>query len=273
MEDFFKELNLLDEYLNNGYLKEKNHFMGLDMLKIQVEKNLKKLKDLLEANEISKEIYDLAIKEEMNNLKYHVNGITTDGQVLITLTNTLKDIWVIVHENMHKIYHQPYEEEYDSDKYYWKEYFSTQFLFETPPILAEFLLNDYLERKELDNKNEILITRFNATRENMAQFHFEMILIKLYNKYHQITEEKIEEELQKEEEPLKSELLNQKQTYIENFGHATICLPYIFGLIVACTLKEKVMMNPEILNDIGKFIYDDNLVEHLEYLGIDFDKE
>ena len=31
-------------------------------------------------------------------------------------------------------------------------------------------------------------------------------------------------------------------------------------------------MNPEILNDIGKFIYDDNLVEHLEYLGIDFDK-
>lgn len=83
MEDFFKELNLLDEYLNNSYLKEKNHFMGLDMLKIQVEKNLKKLKDLLEANEISKEIYDLVIKEEMNNLKYHVNGITTDGQVLI----------------------------------------------------------------------------------------------------------------------------------------------------------------------------------------------
>ena len=77
MEDFFKELNLLDEYLNNGYLKEKNHFMGLDMLKIQVEKNLKKLKDLLEANEISKEIYDLAIKEEMNNLKYHVNGISS----------------------------------------------------------------------------------------------------------------------------------------------------------------------------------------------------
>ena len=53
MEDFFKELNLLDEYLNNSYLKEKNHFMGLDMLKIQVEKNLKKLKDLLLINSLT----------------------------------------------------------------------------------------------------------------------------------------------------------------------------------------------------------------------------
>lgn len=78
------------------------------------------------------------------------------------------------------------------------------------------------------------------------------------------------EELEKVEEPLKTKLIEQKQEFIEYFGTSIFYLPYIFGTIAACTLKEKVQNNPEVLNEIGKFIYDNNLIEDLRYLEIDF---
>ncbi len=272
IEGFFKELNLLDEYLNNSQLKDANRFIGLDMLKIGVEERKKELQNLLTKGLIDKTFYDKDIERENEILEQHENYVSHDGQVIVTITtNNILNIWNIVHENIHKIYHQTFEgDDGFVEEYFWSSSFNKRFLQEVPSITAELLLNNYLENNIKYEFNSILIERFNSTRECMAQFHFEMILIKIYNQYHQITDEIIDEELQKEEEPLKLELIKQKQKFIEYFGNSIVILPYVFGTIVACTLKEKVEENPEVLNQVGKFIYDNNLIEDLQYLGIDF---
>lgn len=269
VEDFFRKLNLLDEYLNNIHLKEKNRFIGTDTLEIEVEQRKKELNELLSANELSKEIYDLAIEMEDENLKEHINVVTDDGKLIVTLTGTIEDIYLIVHESIHKIYHQPsIENDFFKDI---STGFNQIFLVEVSSIIAELMLKDYLEREKIGvETSEHIRMRFNNTREELAKFHFEMILTKIYNKYHKITDKLIDEELLKEEEPLQTDLMQKKQFYIKYFSYPVYSLPYIFGTIAACSLKEKVQNQPEILNYIGKSIYDNNIEEVLQYLGINF---
>lgn len=63
-----------------------------------------------------------------------------DGQVSVTITdNNIKNIWNIVHENIHKVYYQTFKLNDDVEEYFWSPYFNQRFLIEVPSITAELL--------------------------------------------------------------------------------------------------------------------------------------
>lgn len=80
------------------------------------------------------------------------------------MTGNIKDIYAIVHENMHKIYFQTFEDEDMLEEYNWRTYFNQIFLVEIPSLTAELLLDDYMERQGITERS-YLIRRFNNIRE------------------------------------------------------------------------------------------------------------
>lgn len=221
LEGFFEELNLSNEYLNNVHCPERNHFIGLDMLEIKIKNYIKELEGLLKSHKIDKEEYDYYISYANGVLENHANWIDEDNKVTATLTGTIEDIYRIAHENIHLIYQQS------------SGPLSNKYLLEVPTITAELLMRDYLEKRGVKEEgNKFIMWRLNDSRELMAWFHFEIILIKLYieliKKHEKITDELVIEELLKEDEPLRSHLIKQKDFYIKTFHDPIELFRYIF---------------------------------------------
>lgn len=278
--DFSQEL--LDNYLNiRNY--DPFHFKDISTLKFEVENVIKEL--IKQKNDLEDELkhpekerkekhyfiedhiklIDELINIQNQRLLYKENIVDLEGNVYITSCNNASDIFTIVHEYTHKLFMQKID---DNDMpYVW------DILAESPSIAMELILCDYLKQigYTKDAKNYIL-NRFNYIRNYALEFHYMMLIIQNYSKFHTINDEIINMAILNEDEVIRNDLLT-KNTELNNvyfsFMNMNI-IPYIMGLLIGCQLKSKIQDNPYKLMEIGKYLYDDNLEETFSKLGITF---
>lgn len=276
--DFSQEF--LDSYLNIR-MYDPFHFKDISTIKLEVESNIKELlkqkmdlEDELEHPEKERKEKHYGIRDSIKLIdeiisiynKRLLNGdniVELNGNVHITLRNDASDIFVITHEYTHKLFMQVMDNN--------NETYSGNILSETQSITMELILYDYLKQNgyEKDAKNYML-NRFNYVRNCALEFHYVMLMLQNYQKFHTIDDTIISTAILNEDEDIRDDLLS-KNTELHNahFSFKNI-IPYIMGLLIGCQEKNNIQNNPYRLVEFGKNLYNDNLEETFSKLGIPF---
>ncbi len=145
----------------------------------------KKFDELLSSNDIYNGVLDNIVSffKVPKKLTYQFNrsGVDEDGRVFIDYNETLEDIFNIVHEFTHRF---SFIKNNNSSL---KKFFG-----ETPTILSEFLLEEYLLDNGSFSKEEILkhkINRFKGVYDDSLAIIVQSILINLYRQNGFVNEE------------------------------------------------------------------------------------
>lgn len=248
------------------YISKSGEQENLDFL-------IKRLKKLREAGKISKKAYhDLENYHRAEfEAKTEESGLTPDGKAKIVMTGTTEDIFIRIHEMMHKVFWQSVNA---SDRKIAHEY-----LIEVNSLILELLLHDYLIQNDVHalDADRYKTNRFTSTLEMAYLFKFESLLLEILENEGEITSLNIDQYISRCGNEERQEFREYKFTFlqiIEKSGFQII-MPgrYIFGLFAACYIKKKIDDNKKNINLlylIGKNIYECDVEEALKKCGLDF---
>lgn len=239
-----------------------------------------KLDFLLERLEESKRLGNINDKTYQNLKKFHTSAfkvrtgdsrLTPYGKVKLVTTGTTEDIFIYIHELMHKVFWQSVDED---DREITHEY-----LIEVNSIILELLLHDYLIESNfhVEDAKRYKLNRFTNTLEMAYFFKFESLLLQIIENEGEITSLNIDQYIRTCSDSERKEFEEYKLLYLdliqsEGF-HFIINGLYIFGLFAACYIKKKIDENKEntnLLYLIGKNIYESDVEVALKNCGLDF---
>lgn len=241
--DFFKSLNPKFSYMFENILRhETNIYDNKNDYSVKFQK----------VAPIKKEFEKLG----SSGLCYHeVSFANLDGSVPISYTESIEDIFTIVHEMTHK-FSSPKEQ----------FYMLKHFLGEVTSISMEFLLKDYLIENTDYDKAEILINNRNRLMHsvyfNSVYVIFESILLKLYkeNNNH-VTQDNLEQYLNSLEKDsiIYQLLIYKKDEYLQqildkNSLNFYTHQRYIIGTLLACDFHSKINDNPKKISELFSLI-------------------
>ncbi len=267
---FFQYFNqeLYQEYLNNRNYKRR--FLSQANLEEERKFYLDLMHEKLLMGLISDGDYAYA-EEYYNNLVAKKSiCIDDNGRVTITLMDDSRDIYSIVHENIHKFFIQPWG---------FQEKFNMSFLFEVPSITGELILSDYLSQNGYQEEaQKYMQNRFSDLKEWSVWFIFYKMLFDIYLKKHRLSMPLIDSEIDKLEEPIRSKIQENKEMllkrFMKSFGSIYFMLHrYIMGIMLACYVKEHIKNDPNLLFQLGKDIYEDDLLSALKLLNAPYINE
>lgn len=276
IKDFFSGLSpeLYANYLNiESFDREHLTYVSKNGEQENLDFLIERLKKCRENGEISEKVY-----QDLENyhtsafkVKTEDSGLTSDGQVKMVVFDTTEDIFVCIHEMMHKIFWQNLD---ISDRGFAHEY-----LIEVNSITLELLLHDYLNLNNIhvEDAKRYKLNRFTGVLEMSYLFKFEGLLLLILENEGVITSKNIDKYISSCSEKERQEFEQYKLTYlemIEKDGFQTFMLArYIFGLFGACYIKNKLKENKENVNLlylIGKNIYESDPEDALKNCGLDF---
>lgn len=259
LESFLKYISpeLLDTFLNvlgNGEV----HFKSAQ----DNQEKMQFIKD--NYGKISEDIIR-QYKLDSKDVKSKLDSV---GNLRITLHGTLDDVFLIVHEMLHKIFFQKLGniDTYDN----------VNFLVEIASTTIEVMLADYLIDNDI-HKTAALKHKYNTIKllePFIYRYFMEMALIEVYDKEGVITPESLRKYIMTMDEPYISLVYGEMDKVISyvacdgvNFWYYN---RYIIAVFVSYYLKDKFKSDINSMFKLGTNIYGNNLSEALSSCGIDF---
>lgn len=279
VEEFFEFISpeLANNYLNFRTFDAEHikYVSKSDILEREKTKALEARKQY-EAGEITKEHLELL------EAYYHVESIEADfganvdknGVINICVQDTAEDMFRIVHEFTHKLFHENCRNLENMPQ-------NHDFLVETASITMEMLLEDYLMNNDKlkDDAIKFKRKRLLDTKDGSYRFLFEMMLLDIVKSQGFINDDLLDLYIDLiDNEDIKQNFKNKKDTYINSiFEEKGLILAssnsYILGTIIGVYLKNIISLdhkNLDVLFSIGRGTYEEDIYEVLKRNGLDY---